>query len=110
MNKIETRTTYGETPARPQVTDVPTLKTLTMVIINGLFIVGHMGADGRLRCPRVLSILEQGARIQLAPLPGIPGHMHVGVENPFYPIPLREKAIYDLYTQVTAKGVDPNID
>lgn len=83
---------------------------LTMVITQGLFIVGNMGADGRLYKPRILSILDQGKKIQLSPLPGVPGYLYVGVGNPFYPIPTRDTALYDLYKQVTAPGVDPNID
>lgn len=89
---------------------LPRNNTLTMVISQGLFIMGEMQADGRLRRPRVVSFLDQGKRVQLSPLPGVPGYMYVGVGNPFYPVPAHDKSLYDLYAQVTAPNVDPNID
>lgn len=81
---------------------------LTLVITQGLFVMGKMTPDGRLEKPRILTFLENGKRVQLSPLPGIPKYLYIGVGNPFYSIPARDKSLYDLYRQVTAPGVDPN--
>jgi len=81
---------------------------LDMVVTQGLFLVGEIQNKNEVKNPRVLTILEEGKRIQLTPLPGLPSRVQFPETSLTYSIPLREKSIHDLYAQVTAPGVDPN--
>lgn len=95
---------------------------LTMVISNGLFIIGGMMGGNKLNFPRVFQLapeLDENGKpklvngipkmlINMSPLPGIPPYVRIGIDAVSYPIPEREKAIYDLYARVTDRAVDPN--
>ena len=93
---------------------------LTMLMVNGFFIVGEAqavpGAKTRmLSKPRVLAVISEKdtngkllQKIQLSPLPGLPGSLSYIEPVVTYAIPEREKGLYDLYARVTAPGVDPN--
>jgi hypothetical protein len=56
----------------------------------------------------VFQVIENGKRIQMSPLPGTPPFMRIGLESGSYTMPEREKAIHDLYKQVTSPEVDPD--
>jgi len=74
---------------------------LTMCCVTGgIFIVGRL-FNRKLDKPRVFSIIENGAKIQLAPLPGTPDFLILGTDGFHYPIHEREKNLIDLYEKVT---------
>jgi hypothetical protein len=84
------------------------VESLTMLICSGgAFIVGRLIGGNKLTKPRLISIIDDGKRIQMSPLPGTPPFMRVGMESN-YPIPETEgnKALYDLYERVTNQTVD----
>ena len=88
---------------------------LTMFVSQGLFIVGQRIEANQVKLPRIFTTVadgtpENGMRIQLAPFPGLPGKIRVPENAVRYGIPDRpdNKAVYDLYKQVTAKGTDIN--
>ena len=73
---------------------------ITMCAISGLFIIGRLSGS-KLSEPRIFSILENGQRIQMSPLPGTPSYVILKGDSFNYPIPLDEKIITDLYIRVT---------
>jgi hypothetical protein len=81
---------------------------VTMVISGGLFLIGRLIGGNKLTKPRVFQVIENGKRIQMSPLPGTPPFMRIGLESGSYTMPEREKAIHDLYKQVTSPEVDPD--
>lgn len=84
---------------------------LTVAVLPGMFLLGtiHPGElVERLHNPRILTLLQGGKQIQLAPLPGTPPCVELSNTVATYEMPLREKQIYDLYAQVTDRKVDPN--
>ena len=81
-------------------------KFLVMVILNGgLFVVGKMNVGVKeIDDPRVFSVIDNGKRIQLAPLPGVP--ISLRYENcPSYIIENNEvnRSLFDLYEKVTTE-------
>jgi len=83
-------------------------KELVVVAAQGMFIVGKTKRAGRLEKPRILTITDNGSKIHLTPLPGVPGFMYIPADTIMYPVPSHDKNIKKLYEQVTAAGVDPN--
>jgi hypothetical protein len=83
---------------------------LTMVVTAGLFIVGRLVGGNKLTKPRVFSVVENGQRIQMAPLPGTPAFMRIGMDCN-YPVPKTDlnKSMFDLYERVTNPSVDPGV-
>ena len=81
---------------------------LVVVVAQGLFIVGKTKGVGKLERPRLLTITDNGSKIHLTPLPGVPGIMSFSGDAFMYPLPSHDKNIKKLYEQVTAVGVDPN--
>jgi hypothetical protein len=81
---------------------------LSMVIINGIFMIGKMVGGNKLTKPRIFSIIKDGKEIMMSPLPGTPPFLRVGIEANSYPIPDRpeNKNIVDLYDRVTNPSVD----
>ena len=84
--------------------------SLDMVVTQGLFLIGEIQDKNVIKNPRVLTILEEGKKIQMTPLPGLPARAQFPDTALRYKIPMREDGIYNLYAQVTAPGVDPNVD
>jgi hypothetical protein len=74
---------------------------ITMVCLAGLFVVGKLYGKTMLKDPRVFAIIENGARIQLSPLPGTPGMITIGDFALMYEIPKEDKNLQELYYRVT---------
>lgn len=76
------------------------MKTLHMVVMNGLFIMGELKGN-LLHKPRTFTIIKDGREMQLSPLPFTPAF--ITLTNAFfsYPIPISEENIYSLYDRVT---------
>ena len=81
---------------------------LLVVAVQGMFIVGGARGTGELEKPRILTITDNGSKIHLSPLPGVPGAISFPWDSLRYPVPSHDKNIKKLYEQVTAAGVDPN--
>jgi hypothetical protein len=102
-------------PERTEKVDMPDPKQepyLTMVISAGLFLVGTIIGGNKLVKPRIFTLIENGNRIQMSPLPGTPAFARIDPGGIYYNIPPTElnKSIYDLYRRVTAPDVDPGVD
>lgn len=84
--------------------------TLTMAITSIGFIMGRLIGGNKLTKPRIFSIIENGQRIQMSPLPGTPSFMRLGMESN-YPIPETDenKGLVELYNRVTNMNVDPGV-
>jgi hypothetical protein len=82
---------------------------LTMVIINGIFMVGKMIGGNKLTKPRIFSIIKDGKEIMMQPLPRTPTFIRIGIEACSYSVPdrMENKNIFDLYERVTNPSVDP---
>lgn len=75
---------------------------VTMIISNGLFLIGKLAGGNKLLCdPRVFMVIEGGKRIQMSPLPGAPPFITLGNDRMGYIIPETEKNLLDLYYRVT---------
>jgi hypothetical protein len=76
---------------------------IAMVISQGLFLVGRLVGGNKLIEPRVFSIIENGAKIQMSPLPGTPPFVIIGNDGIRYPVPdnAGNKNLLDLYGRVT---------
>ena len=74
-----------------------------MVCTGGLFIIGKLNGS-RLSNPRVFQIIENGAKIQMSPLPGEPGFIILRDYGFSYEVALNtsnSSNILDLYYRVT---------
>lgn len=77
---------------------------ITMVCVVGLFILGKLIGGNKLTEPRIFSIIENGQRIQMSPLPGTPPFIVLtGVDGFRYTMPETSdnKGILELYDRVT---------
>ena len=74
--------------------------SLTMIVSAGIFMVGKF-KDGKLFSPRIFSIIEDGAKYMMSPLPGNPSAIDVRVDIR-YPIPWGERSIIGLYEKTTS--------
>jgi hypothetical protein len=76
---------------------------ITMVINNGIFLVGSLIGGNKLIEPRVFSIIENGAKIQMSPLPGTPPFLTLGNDKMGYVVPdtPENKNMLELYERVT---------
>jgi hypothetical protein len=104
--------------------------TLTMVIINGIFMIGKMIGGNKLTKPRIFitymeeavdeskphrpKIIDPGTgkptlrpMIRMELLPGTPPFVRIGIEACSYPVPERpeNKTMFDLYERVTNPAV-----
>lgn len=76
---------------------------ITMVCVSGIFIIGKL-TGSRLNDPRIFTVIDNGTRVQIAPLPGTPASIVLTNRDGFnYEIPdnHNNKNILDLYYQVT---------
>lgn len=90
------RTEHKKEPEEPKV---------TMCVVAGLFLVGKLVGGNKLVDPRVFTLIEDGKRMQLSPLPALPPFVIIARMSLFYPIPETDN-IFKLYEQVTTP---PNI-
>ena len=74
---------------------------ISMVVTNGLFIVGKMIGGNKLCDPRVFLVIENGKKIQLSPLPSAPPFITIGSGYFHYAIPEHDRNLLDLYDRVT---------
>jgi hypothetical protein len=74
---------------------------ITMTVTGGLFIIGKLIGGNKLTDPRVFDVIEDGAKIQMRPLPGTPPFVTLGTDGFRYPVPEDDKPILDLYDRVT---------
>ena len=76
---------------------------ITMCLTNGLFVLGKLIGGNKLCDPRIFGIIENGQKIQMAPLPGTPPFLNLGNEVSRYTMPevADNKNILDLYYRVT---------
>jgi hypothetical protein len=74
---------------------------ITMICTSGIFIIGNLIGGNKLTNPRLFTIIDDGKRIQMAPLPGNPAFLRLGMEGFSYPIPPTDKPILELYERVT---------
>jgi hypothetical protein len=81
---------------------------LSMIVTQGLFLVGERTGDRLLKNPRVMTLMDEGKKMQLTPLPGLPPQVTFPDSSMRYIVPEREKPMYELYAQVTSPKVDPN--
>lgn len=84
---------------------------ITMAFISGLFILGKLLGGNKLTDPRIFSIIENGKRIMLSPLPGTPSFITLGPDGFHYPMPINDDNanIFDLYDRVTHPQPQSNI-
>ena len=75
--------------------------SIYMIFRTGLFLVGKLVGGNKLVGPRVFSVIDNGARIQMTPLPGVPMFVLLGNDGFRYPVPKADKVMYDLYYKVT---------
>jgi hypothetical protein len=73
---------------------------VTMCVVAGLFLVGKLVGGNKLIDPRVFTLIEDGKRMQLSPLPALPPFVIVTRMGMCYPIPEADN-IYKLYEKVT---------
>lgn len=73
---------------------------VTMCFTGGLFIIGRLFTNKFLD-PRVFSVIENGAKIQMTTLPGEPSFIYLGNDGFTYPIPDKDKSMLGLYHGVT---------
>jgi hypothetical protein len=76
-------------------------EVITMVLTGGLFIIGKLIGGNKLTDPRVFDVIENGAKIQMRPLPGTPPFVTLGTDGLRYPVPESDKAMLELYDRVT---------
>ena len=81
--------------------EVKEVGTITMVISQGLFLIGNLVGGNKLLEPRVFVLIEDGAKMQLSPLPSTPPFVTFGNEVIRYPVPERDKNLLSLYDRVT---------
>jgi len=76
---------------------------ITMVVSDGLFILGKLVDGNKLLDPRVFQIIDSGQKMQLSPLPGIPSAVFLGKEGLRYSLSETpgNKNLFKLYYQVT---------
>ena len=74
---------------------------ISMVVSNGLFIVGKLVGGSKLIEPRVFLVIEGGKKIQLSPLPSNPPFITLGPDGFRYAIPETDRNVLDLYDRVT---------
>jgi hypothetical protein len=73
---------------------------VTMCVVAGMFLVGKLVGGNKLMNPRVFTLIEEGKRMQLSPLPALPPFIIVARMGMSYPIPEADN-IYKLYVKVT---------
>ena len=74
---------------------------ISMVVSNGLFIVGKLVGGNKLIEPRIFQVIEGGKKIQLSPLPSTPPFITLESDGFRYAIPETDRNIPDLYDRVT---------
>lgn len=74
---------------------------ITMVCVAGLFIMGKLVSGNKLCNPRVFSFIEDGKKMQLAPLPSTPIFITLGMDGFRYQISDQDKNLLNLYYRVT---------
>lgn len=74
---------------------------LTMVVTNGMFIIGEQVKSNKLLLPRQFQIIKNGAEIQMAPLPLTPPFLILTTGYLHYPVGEENKNVFDLYERVT---------
>jgi len=79
---------------------------ISMVITNGMFIMGKLIGGNKLCLPRVFTFLEEGKRIQLSPLPAIPPFITIGNDAARYAVPETDRNLHELYQRVTNPAGD----
>lgn len=84
---------------------------ITMVVTDGLFILGTLISGNKLQLPRIFSLLEEGKRMMLSPLPGTPLFITIGPNTLHYPLPNtpENQGLLILYDKVTHPQPQPNI-
>lgn len=75
-------------------------KMLTMVIVDGFFVLGKLEGT-RLHLPRVFEIIKDGAEFSLKPFPLVPLFINLTPGYFSYPIPIEEKNLTALWERVT---------
>ena len=73
---------------------------VTMCVVAGLFLVGKLVGGNKLMNPRVFTLIEDGKRMQLSPLPALPPFVIVARMGLSYLIPETD-SLYKLYEKVT---------
>lgn len=74
---------------------------VTMCVVDGLFLVGKLSNGNKLMNPRIFTLIDNGARMQLSPLPTQPSFISVHRMSLSYPIPEKEENLLALYEKVT---------
>lgn len=74
---------------------------VTMCVVGGLFLMGKLIGGNKLMDPRVFTLIENGKRMQLSPLPSQPPFVIIARMSLFYPIPETDKNMLELYERVT---------
>ena len=75
--------------------------TISMIITQGLFLIGNLVGGNKLLEPRVFTFIEEGAKIQLSPLPSLPPFVTFGNEVIKYSVPEKDRNLLSLYDRVT---------
>jgi hypothetical protein len=73
---------------------------VTMCVVTGLFLVGKLVGENKLIGPRVFTLIEDGKRMQLSPLPALPPFVIIARMGLSYPIPETDN-LFKLYEKVT---------
>lgn len=108
-NKIGER--LRRKPIQLQDSDVviPDDLQLSVVVFQGLILMGVLKPIGVLHKPRIVTMLAQGKQINLAGLPGLPTEINlVGESFGWYNLPQWNDVIYRLYCKITDPRIDPN--
>ena len=74
---------------------------VTMCVVGGLFLMGKLIGGNKLMDPRIFTLIENGKRMQLSPLPSQPPFVIIARMSLFYPIPETDKNMLELYERVT---------
>jgi hypothetical protein len=88
---------------------IPKPTTITMCVTSGLFVMGELVSGNKLLLPRVFTVIDNGTRIQLSPLPGIPPFIILKSDGFTYPVPESEANLLELYHRTTHPVEDPPI-
>ena len=73
---------------------------VTMCVVGGLFLVGKLIGGNKLVDPRVFTLIEDGKRMQLSPLPALPSFVIIARMGLSYLIKEGDN-LFRLYEQVT---------
>ena len=73
---------------------------VTICVVAGLFLVGKLVGGNKLMDPRVFTLIEEGKRMQLAPLPTQPPFVIIARMSLSYQIPETDN-LFKLYEKVT---------